>query len=543
MEYELLPIKLEKTPRPEQVKLLDFTIDSIRNNKKFILIDAPVGLGKSFYSVMFMDWFKKNYDRSAQFDVLTNSKILQEQYTNDYEFMNSLWGIGSYDCSTYSTDCGTGSEFCKIKGVECEFCPYKSAKWKFENGDVALTNYHLFLTYMVYIPMAWKRSSRVLIIDEGHSFENTFCDFITTKISKPLLKANGFTDDETVKALNVFGKYPEDLSDIDFINIVKTDFLPIVKTVLNRLARQANEEKSMQAIKYFNSLSNNLLKWESLYTEYNKNPENWIVEIEQIKKTDKDNKVKDIFYEFTAQPVWADPYLDQMIWSKYDYVISMSGTFLDKSMTCEINAFDLERTAYISLPSPFPVENRPIYYFNGLGKQSFKTKEITWSKQKPIVEKILKKHKTQKGIIHTANYEIQSWINNQINNPNILTHDSSNRSEVLNLHYQSESPTILVSPSMMVGVDLYEEMSRHQTIIKIPYPNLGSKKVKKRMETRKDWYTWATVVDIIQSYGRSIRSKEDKADTYVLDSCFSDVLKWGNRYFPQWFKDAIKYIN
>ena len=53
--------------------------------------------------------------------------------------------------------------------------------------------------------MAWKRSSRVLIIDEADGFENVFCDFITTKISRPLLKRNGFTDEECANALNLFG--------------------------------------------------------------------------------------------------------------------------------------------------------------------------------------------------------------------------------------------------------------------------------------------------------------------------------------------------
>ena len=162
--YDLKQIKLDKTPRPEQKQLLDFTTNAVLSNKKFLITDAPVGIGKSYFSVMFMDWFQKNYDPTAQFDILTNSKILQEQYTNDFNFMNSLWGKGSYECDRYQTDCGTGAEWCKLQNTSCEHCPYKIAKYKFENGDVALTNFHLFLTYMVYMPMAFKRSSRVLII-------------------------------------------------------------------------------------------------------------------------------------------------------------------------------------------------------------------------------------------------------------------------------------------------------------------------------------------------------------------------------------------
>jgi len=512
------------------------------SNKKYIMIDAPVGIGKSYYAVMAMDWFKKNYNASAQFDVLTNSKILQEQYTHDFEFMNSLWGKGSYECEKHQTDCGTGSEWCRIQNTKCEACPYAIAKTRFELGDVALTNFHLFLTYMMYMPMAWKRSSQVLIIDEAHDFENVVCDFITTKISKPLLKRNGFNDEEVVRALNVFGMYPEDIDSDTFVKIVKDDFLPVAKTVINRLAREA-EAGNMQSVNYLQSLGNNFLKWDMLYEEYNKMTSNWIVEIEKVNKKSRDGAHLDEHYEFTAQPVWAYPYLAEKVWDRYDYVILMSGTILDKKLFSKMNGLDDSLADYISMESPFPVENRPIYYFSKTGKQTFKTKEIVWGKQRKVLEKILKKHKKDKGIIHTANYEIQGWVNNAFGGDRILAHDSTNRADMLQLHYNTDRPTVLVSPSMMTGVDLKDDYSRHQTILKMPYPNLGSKKVKKRMDTMPDWYTLTTVRTMIQMYGRSVRSMDDKAKTYVLDSCFGDVLKWGGKWIPHWIKDAIQYID
>lgn len=41
--YEIPDISLDKTPRPQQIKLLEFTKQSIKDNNKFILIDAPPG--------------------------------------------------------------------------------------------------------------------------------------------------------------------------------------------------------------------------------------------------------------------------------------------------------------------------------------------------------------------------------------------------------------------------------------------------------------------------------------------------------------------
>jgi len=296
------------------------------------------------------------------------------------------------------------------------------------------------------------------------------------------------------------------------------------------------------SLNYIQSLNNNFLKWESLSKQFEQYPDNWVLETETIKKYNKENKLIDQYIELTAQPVWAYPYLQEMIWNKYDQVIFMSGTILDKSLFSKMNGLNDDIATYISMPSPFPVDNRPIYYFHKTGKQTYKTKDITWTKQLPVLEKIIKKHKKQMGIIHTGNYELMNWVLRDVNNDRILTHDSNNRSEILQHHYNSDEPTILCSPSMMVGVDLADDYSRHQTILKMPYPNLSSKKIKKRMETMPEYYGLVSVRDLVQSYGRSVRSKDDYADTYILDSCFSDLLKWNSKYFPQWVIDAIEYI-
>ena len=46
-------IKLDFEPRPQQLEILNFVKQSIEEDeKKFIMIDAPTGVGKSFAAVM-----------------------------------------------------------------------------------------------------------------------------------------------------------------------------------------------------------------------------------------------------------------------------------------------------------------------------------------------------------------------------------------------------------------------------------------------------------------------------------------------------------
>ena len=58
----------------------------------------------------------------------------------------------------------------------------------------------------------------------------------------------------------------------------------------------------------------------------------------------------------------------------------------------------------------------------------------------------------------------------------------------------------------------------------------------------QDWYNWKTVVDLIQSYGRSIRSVDDWAETYILDESLSNIMKFNYKYLPRYFTDAIKTL-
>jgi len=110
---------------------------------------------------------------------------------------------------------------------------------------------------------------------------------------------------------------------------------------------------------------------------------------------------------------------------------------------------------------------------------------------------------------------------------------------VLEKHYSSKKPTVLISPSLHLGVDLKDDLSRFQIIVKVPYPDLTDKRIGKMKERDPKWYTWNTVLRLVQAYGRSIRNDEDSATTYILDSSISYLLKNAHDIVPKWFTEAI----
>ena len=83
--------------------------------------------------------------------------------------------------------------------------------------------------------------------------------------------------------------------------------------------------------------------------------------------------------------------------------------------------------------------------------------------------------------MHCNSYKIANYLKKELRSKRILTHDSTNRDEILNKHLTSTEPTVLLSPSMTEGVDLKGDASRFQVIVKVPYPYLGDPIVRKRM--------------------------------------------------------------
>ena len=48
-----------------------------------------------------------------------------------------------------------------------------------------------------------------------------------------------------------------------------------------------------------------------------------------------------------------------------------------------------------------------------------------------------------------------------------------------------------------------------------------------------------TGIQLVQAYGRSVRSKDDWAKTFVLDKLFTSFVK--SNKLPLWFTEAIQW--
>jgi ATP-dependent DNA helicase DinG len=535
---------LKLTPRDQQVSALEFVKKSINHDKKFILLDLPPGIGKSYLALMISDWYINNKRKNAKFDILTNQKILQDQYTNEFKSIDSLSGKDNYQCDTYACSCAGGSEFNTLnRAKSCEACPYQAAKSYYMQGDISLTNFHLYILMTLYNPrFKDERKANILIVDEAHDFDTVFSDFISININENTFKRLKFINENEL--VTRFRGVKDKNDYLEFIKHVSEGITETMDELskelegshlsINRSLKidniNGNKNPKLKIVQIMSMLKDLGQKIVWFLSEHEKNPNIWVME----KSFLKDNAI-----ELQMTPVWSSEYLNEYVWSRYDHVIMMSGTILNKELFCFLNGLDVNKTSYMGMSSPFPVENRPIYYIPS-GKMNYRSKEETFKGYVPVINKILKKYKGKKGIIHTVNYELAQWMQTKVKDERLLYSDSSNRNITLTEHYDSEEDTVLVSPSMTTGLDLKHDRARFQILLKIPYPSLQSEKNKLRQQLRPDWYTWRTIVTIIQAYGRAVRSYNDFADFIILDECFSDVMRYSSHMFPPYVAMAIK---
>lgn len=542
---------LKYTPRQEQSDALDFIMKtkSEKPETKFFLMNMPVGVGKSHLSMMIADWYISKIDKDAKVDVITAGKLLQDQYDDTYSSVHNLKGKENYECTQYKCSCANGKEFNRLNKTSCTYCPYDDSRLGYITGKIGLTNFYLYLIYALYNQgIMDQRKSNVLIVDEAHDFDEVMSDFISVKITEATVKKLKFTNEGEIlrklKKISTLTQY------ITFLEYLRNEIFSTIAELDKSMSgndRSADLDKrklkigkvtggqhtDVKLMQVVNDLNQYAAKIDLFLKEYAENPHNWVMESSYNEKTKTQ--------EFSLEPIWAYDYLDKYVWSNYDMVILMSGTILDKDLFSELNGLDKDKSVYYSIPSPFPLQNRPIYYMP-LGKMSYQNKEEAFKNFVPYMYKILKKYEGKKGLIHTNSFELANWIRRDVQDSRLIFHDSNNKEDMLRKHFEEKDPTVFVSPSVGTGVSFDHEKSRFQVIAKIPYPSLGSQKNKLRQKNNPEWYAWKTICGLMQMTGRSVRSKTDFADTIIIDSSFGDILRYSSKYLPKWFQEAIKKI-
>ena len=194
----------------------------------------------------------------------------------------------------------------------------------------------------------------------------------------------------------------------------------------------------------------------------------------------------------------------------------------------------------VNVPSTFPVENRPIYYWP-VARVTAKTYQNVLPQLAESVNSIIDHYRTDRILVHTVSYRLANDLKQRINNPRIITYQhAQERDETIAKHHE-RSDSVLLAASLDRGYDGADDLARAVIVTKLPYPNLGDAQISARLHSKggEMWYQVQTIRSLIQMTGRGIRSATDQCDTWILDGSFDTLQKKRKHLFPGWWLDAI----
>ncbi len=554
--------------RDKQEKILGEIEQAIKSGFKNIFLEAPAGFGKSPVAIALARYLGSSH-------ICTATKDLQAQYSRDFPFIREVKGKSNficiikdemgldetcnygpclkddgYDC-IYKTKLGdykVQGEGTKYETVELDHfaqkkyidkmksqsriiqfdwkpCHYYHQKWIALKSSHTIYNYKYFLSDLFYSNSIQKR--QLLVLDEAHTVESEVADFksfaiLNEGIASFLPKLSiPYEKEYDIETWITFGT---ELREKLLI------FIDKASTILEKNIEQYpfTEKNLIDAITKEKNLT-------TVIEDMRSNKDNWIVT--NIEKA-ANNQLRKVL----VTPIDVSSYFKDIL-DKGSICLFMSATILSKDYLCKIGGIKPDQVKFIRVhESTFPLKNRPIYLMN-IAWLNAKTMNQSLPAIANAVNNIMTTHKNEKGIIHTTSYSQLRFIKENISKENAIrlieTGSKLDRNEMLEKHYKSSKPTVLISPSLYLGVDLKDNLSRFQIIVKVPYADLTDSKISVMKQRDPNWYTWNAILKLVQAYGRSIRSKEDFANTYILDSSITFLLKQAKEMSPKWFSDAI----
>jgi ATP-dependent DNA helicase DinG len=446
----------------------------------------------------------------------------------------------------------------KIRGGDqFQSCPYYD---QLNKGLVASHSIFNYANFLIFLRMKNNNTvlpeKELLVLDEGHQIENQIVEQVGISITRRTLQKYISTYLLEHATLDYSSNMEEWLNFLKKLHLLLQNSIPTMKS----------EEIKIDA-------KNDLHRLEQVIEEITLKPDNWIVsnieregdnQKRKWKQQQQQQLVKNRNHNNNSNQddlVWKESVVDNNkiikiefkpldvsryckgLFEKCSRTLIMSATILDIDAFCRNVGLDRDNVKFIQAGSDFPIENRPIYQMD-TAYLNFKSLELETT-QRAIanaVDRIMSIHNNNKGIIHATSYAQVRFIEKYISHDNkrrlIYTDPERPREEVTAEHFRSTRPSVLISPSLHTGLDLKDERSRFQILVKVPYPSKGDRWISAKMERDPAWYNWQTKLRLVQAYGRSVRSKDDWAKTYVLDSAFGGFVR-KNR-LPGWFMEAIQ---
>lgn len=503
------------TLRPHQVDAVREIIAAFEDHD-VVFLDAPVGAGKTLIGELV-----RRELRVAQSLYLCSDKALQRQFLRDFPYARVLMGRANYrplkatglitcdDCTQMGPQ--TPCLYCDPTHA----CPYKQAKQAALDAQLAVLNTSMFLTLANYTHDF--ATNDLVIVDECDLLEQSLIGFVEYEIPQWLAKECGVEMPKKGVHKPTLVRWLQEFADaIDFFLDDRGDKL---------------EPKRLRAAKSFRSETLNVA--EMLQKD-----------VERARSVDDQAGYWLRDYEtrtLKLRPVTVQQYGVRKLWRWGKKWLLMSGTIISADEIADSLGLPLDYYS-ISLPSTFPVENRPVIL--APIADVVRAKGIDeWDKLVYAIERICAEH-DGRVLVHTVSYQLAKYLrdNTDLGRRRKVTYtEARNKQAALN-EYLAHDNAVMFAPSMDRGIDLAGDKCRVQIICKVPFLSFGDRQVaaRVRLDGGEFWYSVQAIRTLVQMTGRGVRSADDSCTTYILDRQFvANLMRRYEHIFPPYFRDAL----
>jgi len=533
-----------RTPRLEQIQAIKSAERQFDLGANVVALQAPTGSGKSYVGMAFA---RKARETGQSTHAITIQKVLQEQYGADFKSpeIEILKGRANYPCSFDKDDSRDASRgYCRRVAkaalipeclrygtledaqqgrlpAEAHKCDYWAQLTRCQNSRITLFNFHSFL-FQQRLNRFGARD--LLILDECHNAEAVLLQYVQVVLSDTILQKIGIELDLRIKTADSLVKWLEQNH--------------VVERIMSVLGENAgNEGVAENLTPKDTDRLRGLLDRISDLQKYLEMTE-WVIDVtEEVDEDDPTDKTR----KLRARPVFVGLFAKELIFSKAFKTLAMSATILNPKIWAKNLGIRQADLGYVEIPCSFPVRNRPIFC-DYAGDMSWANQESTLPNLYRTVDRILKKHQNQRGIIHAHSERLCRLILDSVSSPRFIHLDMfpyRSKTDLLKRHLERPD-SVIVASGFHEGVDLKDDLSRFQIIAKVPWPGTMDPLVKARMAVDGSYLPYQTALKLVQSYGRSTRHAEDFSTTYITDSGFEKFLKRCGWLLPKWFTEAIQ---